>query len=340
MDTENPITKQPKAASQDTTTLPQPIAQQKPPPSTSPPFFSTANGPQSQFFQQPPPSSAQPPPPGGRGLSNLIPGLGGGNPLANLAKNVVVRYTTAYIILFAVIMGFTAFMIGDATTGEASPVETTITPSPSGTGALTPVSPTTTAQVVPVGQGGAKIASAARQIAQQLVKPSSATASYCAAGDSFHCWDNSNQFKMTKFNQEADATYVQCTEFIWAVLGDDTVGYQKEIASIKNHDAYLWVDMARANPEALQYFHIIPPEEASQLQPGDIISSGGGIGPYGYRWGHVAIVTAREENRVEVAQAGTAKNTEDWFITNGRLVSPFKSTAREPIQGFFRIKTP
>lgn len=82
---------------------------------------------------QPSPTS-QPPPPGGRGIgnsllnkaSNLIPGLGGGNPLTNLAKNAALRSIIPILAPILIVSIFTFAIVfgaigGEATIGEASP---------------------------------------------------------------------------------------------------------------------------------------------------------------------------------------------------------------------------
>lgn len=115
---------------------PQPIIQQE---SYSPSFHITKL-PQPQFFPQSPRMSSpgntpqplpttQPPPPGGRGIgnsllnkaSNLIPGLGGGNPLANLAKRFAVQSILPILVPLLVSVIVFSFLIGDVTTGETSP---------------------------------------------------------------------------------------------------------------------------------------------------------------------------------------------------------------------------
>ncbi len=110
----------------------QPIFQQQPRPTTPPSFLSTAN---SGRIPSALPAGRPPIPGGGgignairNGLSSFIPGLGGKNPLANLAKNAAIRSALAVVgpILFVSIMTFAIVfgaIGGEATTLEASPEE-------------------------------------------------------------------------------------------------------------------------------------------------------------------------------------------------------------------------
>lgn len=183
---------------------------------------------------------------------------------------------------------------------------------------------------------GEKIANKAREIASQLKKSDAIPSPPgCDVGGtfgaSFHCWEPE---KMKRYNQAGNPDYLECTEFVWAVFAE--ADYEDQIKLIKDHNAFEWASYARSSPKAQEVFSIF--DDPNQLQPGDIISAGEGWID-GQPWGHVAVVIAKEGNRVAIAQASTAKATENWFIQNGTLVSPFKSAARSPIRGFFRLKT-
>ncbi len=152
--------KQPAAPQITPITIPQTInsipsaAQPIPPPPTLPresysptpsPSISTARPPQPQYIPNiprmsslaniggtPSMSPATPPSPRGQGarnaqngLRNRIPGFGGGNPLASLAKNTAIRSAAAIILPILLVSVFTLVIIigGEATTGEASPLE-------------------------------------------------------------------------------------------------------------------------------------------------------------------------------------------------------------------------
>lgn len=204
-----------------------------------------------------------------------------------------------------------------------------------------------TGNIAPTGVGGERIANAAKQIAEQLVSSDDFTTLQqrgwtCDQGGtfgrSFHCWDPE---EMRYFDQGHNPGYLECTEFVWAAF--KAAGFEEEIKLIKNPDAYEWVNSALRNPEAQQVFQII--HDPRLLQPGDIISSGEGIGSDGLPWGHVAIVVERIDNTITVAQASTSKALETWAIKDDKLISPVQSRARavDTIRGFFRLtgkKTP
>lgn len=173
--------------------------------------------------------------------------------------------------------------------------------------------------IVPAGEGGAKIASIAKQIASQLLndvndrdkinftcvgagKPGDPPV---VAGqlDGYHCWDQSPNYDLA-----GDPFYLQCTELIYATY--KLAGYESQIKKISGVNAQGYANEARNHPDTFSVF-----TDASQLQPGDIISLGGNGS------GHVAIVVANLGNRVEVAQASTDQAVgEVWQISGSDLI--------------------
>lgn len=192
-------------------------------------------------------------------------------------------------------------------------------------------------KVTPVGESGAKIASKAIEISQQL-KNSSPPLPGCAVTKfgyppSFHCWTPE---KLIYYNQVAnDTDYLQCTEFIWAVF--EEAGFRTQIDLIRNADAAGWPEKAVNSGGVFSVFH-----DATKLEPGDIIS----IGKRGVisDTSHVAIVTykAPDLSYVTVAQAATDKAyDEKWPMKNGKIDSTQFPLAgretRQEVKGFIRL---
>ncbi len=205
---------------------------------------------------------------------------------------------------------------------------------PSGSGALTTVQPSpSSGQIVPVGQGGARIADAAFKIAGQLSHSDDRSKlSYrCDLGDytGFHCWQNA-----PSFDQATNPYYLECTEFIWAVF--KTAGYEKEIDLIRHANAQDWSSSAINNGSGT--FDVFT--DANKLDQGDIIS----IGTPGVV-GHVAIVIERGYDTVKVAQAATDSRTETWDIDlKNHTLKPIgggdkNRPTRYQTIGFIRVKT-
>lgn len=196
--------------------------------------------------------------------------------------------------------------------------------------------------IVPVGEGGAKIASTAKQIAGQLLHSTKQRNELnqrgirCDIGDpyvGYHCWTND---KMAKYNYPGDSlSYLQCTEFIWAAFAEADPSYEPLIRLITGN-ANQWVRSVSNNPEALKHFTVF--NNANELLPGDIIS----LGHEGANaWGHVAIVVEKQVNFVVIAQAATSEEAlEKWMIDeSGRLIPAFSDrTSRNNVNGFIRLK--
>lgn len=187
-------------------------------------------------------------------------------------------------------------------------------------------------QIIPVGEGGAKIASAARQIAEQLIHSTNPGMAGCNPGGdygpSYHCWVGMGTEASQKYDQANDPDYLQCTEFVWAAF--DKAGFGSQINEIRGGNAGDWPNLARNNPNWTVF------EDPNQLQPGDIISLGqGGI------VSHVAVVIEREGNTIKVAQAATSAAIETHHIENGQLIVPTAgaSGARTGVKGFIRMKS-
>lgn len=190
-------------------------------------------------------------------------------------------------------------------------------------------------QIAPAGEGGKRIAIAADQISSQLVHSTKSEdalkrldlanagiscAPFGTYGASYHCWIGMGNRPNQPYDQAGDADYLQCTEFVWAVF--DKAGYGAQIDFVRRGNAYEWPDRARTQPDK---FSVFP--NPQELQPGDIISEG--TGDNGGTAGHLAVVVARENNKVTVAQASTDVRQEDYFIEDGKLViNNVISTAR------------
>ncbi len=192
---------------------------------------------------------------------------------------------------------------------------------PSGPAAAVAVAPSSgSSDIVPVGQGGAKIASAAKQIAEKLVHSASTQAKQMGCdyggtyGPSYHCWS-----EMKNYDQAADPNYLQCTEFGWASF--DKAGFGQQISLIRNNNAYYWPDAAKKHASTFTVF-----SDPSQIKPGDIISMGTGGG--GGTVAHVAVVIEKGYNTVKVGQASTQNPTETFYIENGKFVVHYPSSAR------------
>ncbi|GEM_PF-6452133 len=196
--------------------------------------------------------------------------------------------------------------------------------------------------IIPVGQGGERAASSARQIASQLVHSTrqGMTNPYCDPGIlhggpqahyiGFHCW---SEMANPKYDQARDPDYLQCTEFVWAAF--EKAGFGNEINLI-NGNAQDWVASAKARTDIFATFG---ESDVDQLQPGDIISLGSAANDIG----HVAIVIDKKRNVVEVAQSATDFATESWDIKGNKLI-PYDQAnrpSRTIVKGFIRlIKTP
>lgn len=227
-------------------------------------------------------------------------------------------------LVWALLLGLFFFVFGAGLLGGL----TGTTPS----GEAAPITPT--AQIIPMGEGAEKIASAAKQIAEQLVDSVNPGMAGCdpsgTFGPGYHCWK-----EMTSYDQAGDPGYLQCTEFVWAVF--DKAGFVNEINLIRNNNAADWPKAAQNYPQIFSVFG-----DARQLLPGDIISLGGK--PTGQDSGvnsHLAIVIEKGENVVRVAQAATDSPLESWDIdtATGEL-NPLKEAhpqTRMYVQGFIRL---
>src|SRR3989344_1110810 len=188
---------------------------------------------------------------------------------------------------------------------------------PSGKGVAKSLGPS---EIAPEGVGGARIASAGKQIAEQLVKSDTQEAAamgcdkYGTYGVSYHCWR-----EMKSYDQAGDPNYVQCTEYVWAAF--DKAGFGKQIDLIRNNNAYYWPEVAQKNPETFAVFN-----DPNQLKPGDIISMGTGGG--GGIVAHVAVVIERGYNTIKVGQASTQNPIETFYVENGKFVVHYPSNAR------------
>ncbi len=186
--------------------------------------------------------------------------------------------------------------------------------------------PNTASSVIPSGAGGERIASVAKQIAQQLVHSTNPGMSGCnpggTYGPSYHCWS-----EMNLYDQAGDPDYLQCTEFVWAVF--EKAGFGTQINEIRKGNAADWPNAAK-NSQSFIVFN-----DPNQLKPGDIISLGqGGI------VSHVSVVIEKDSNTIQVAQASTSAPIETNYIKDGSLVIPTAgaSGARSGIRGFIRLK--
>lgn len=186
--------------------------------------------------------------------------------------------------------------------------------------------PNIASSAIPSGVGGARIASVAKQIAQQLIHSTNPGMSGCnpggTYGPSYHCWSG-----MTSYDQANDPDYLQCTEFVWAVF--DKAGFGTQINEIRKGNAGDWPDAAKDSQSFIVF------NDPNQLQPGDIISLGqGGI------VSHVSVVIEKDANTIQVAQAATSAPIETNYIKDGTLIVPTAgaSGARSGIRGFIRLK--
>lgn len=217
---------------------------------------------------------------------------------------------------------------------------------PSGTGSLT-ILPTptgnpssgTNSPIVPVGQGGQKIASAALQIAGQLLHSTKDAVPFLCDGvpprglqsgqlHGRHCWPES-----PKYDRANDPYYLQCTELILAAY--KISGYEDKILKIfdAGGNAQHFARNARMFKDDFDVF-----TDARLLDKGDIIS----LGSDGS--GHVALVIDKGEDWVRVAQASTSIANEVWtFSQNTGVLTPafgdYSSRTRlENSFGFIRLK--
>lgn len=248
-----------------------------------------------------------------------------GRALLLLANPVVLSILLIFLFTFVIVIG-----IGPATTGEASPgtqIGNSIAPTPG-----------TSGQIVPVGQGGTRIASAAHQISKQLlhnIKNADRISFTCDGAngrplqrgqlDGYHCWSDSSSY-----DSAGDPLYLQCTELILAAY--DIAGYKEKILKIFNAGGN--AQHFAANAEKLKDdFHVF--YDATQLRKGDIISLGAdGLG-------HVAIVVDTGDNWVRVAQASTDDPDEVWNfdLNTGKLIPKFvERLSRQGRGGFIRLK--
>ncbi len=152
------------------------------------------------------------------------------------------------------------------------------------------------------GVGGDRIASAAQQIAEQLLRwddPKRVSSYNCSPTDSlgygfnptsgkysFHCWS-----RMADNNWAGDdnVNYFECTEFVRAAFKLASPDFENAIIQIFGN-AGTWASKAKNNPDFSVFFN------AKGLKPGDIIEM-----PQ-----HMAIVLEADGNTVKIAQSATS----------------------------------
>ncbi|MEK7573672.1 MAG: hypothetical protein AAB531_04575 [Patescibacteria group bacterium] len=163
--------------------------------------------------------------------------------------------------------------------------------------------------IIPVGVGGAKIASAANQIAEQLDAWSPGLPYACDETNgtygkmviggitywSHHCWS-----QMANYNWAGadNVNYFECTELVRTAF--KIAGLEEPISKIYD-EAGRWASHAVSDPDFEVFY------TARDLLPGDIIEMPN----------HVSIVTQVGGNAVKVAQSATVADPTATFAIDG-----------------------